>query len=186
MKTNQILAILAIVGGTTAAFTKYSVTSNMYPDWKYQKERVDGKKIRFISAQHLADLIYTKEENMIILDTREWDAYEYYHIPSALQYQDGLISETDFKPGVVVLYGEGKNSALYDLARDLPGRVFVLKDGMEAWYSVVLFPDFMKLRVRNSDQLDHILGVSEFFGGKPQNIQLLHINQRKENYREGC
>jgi hypothetical protein len=186
MKTNHILAILAIVGGTTAAFTKYSVTNDLYPDWKYQKERVDGKKIRFISAQHLADLIYTKEENMIILDTREWEAYEHYHIPTALQYQDGLISETDFKPGVVVLYGEGKNSALYNLADDLPGRVFILKDGMEAWYSVVLFPDFMKLRVRNSDQLDHILSRSGFFGGKPQNIQLLHINQRKENYREGC
>ena len=186
MKTNHILAILAIVGGTTAAFTKYSVTNDLYPDWKYQKERIDGRRIRFISAQHLADLIYTKEENMIILDTREWEAYENYHIPTALQYQDGLISEPDFKPGLVVLYGEEGTSSIYSIARELPGRVFVLKDGMEAWYSVVLFPDFMKLRVRNIDQLDHILSRSGFFGGKSQNMQLLHINQRKENFREGC
>jgi hypothetical protein len=186
MKTNHILAILAIVGGTTAAFTKYSVNNDLYPDWKYQKERIEGKSVRFISPQHLADLIYSKDENILLFDTREWKAYGEYHIPNAVQYEEGIISKADFKSGTIVLYGDEEINGLYGLAREIPGRVYVLKGGMQAWYSLVLFPDFMKYHVRNGDQLDHILRRSRFFGGKPQNTQLLNINMRKNQYREGC
>jgi len=186
MKTNHILAILALVGGMTAAFTNHSKKNELYPDWKFQKEQLEGKKIRFISAHHLADLIYAKKEDMIIFDTREWKAYEKYHIPLALPYDAGMGSKVKIKSASIIIYGETDDQALYELANDLPGRVYVLKGGMEAWYSLVLFPDFAKFQVRNGDQLEYILRRSGFFGGKPQNTLLLNLDVRENRYREGC
>jgi hypothetical protein len=186
MKTNHILAILAIVAGMTAAFTKHGKKNNLYPDWKFQKEQVEGKRTGFISAHHLADLLYSKEENIIIFDTREWKAYEKYHIPLALPYDETMGSKTDLRSGITIIYGEDEDQDLYDLAYELPGRVFLLKGGMEAWYSLVLFPDFIKFHIRNSDQLDYILRRSLFFGGKPQNTQLLNLDVRENRFREGC
>jgi hypothetical protein len=50
----------------------------------------------------------------------------------------------------------------------------------------VLFPDFLNYHVRNRDHLDHILRRSRFFGGEPQNTQVLNIEARENRYREGC
>ena len=186
MKTNHILAIVAIVGGLTAAFTNHSEHTSLYPDWKFSKERIDGKKISFISASYLANLLYSKDQNLIIFDARQWKAYELYHIPQALQYDSGVGSEAATRSLITVLYGDQENGRLYDLAGELPGRVYILKGGMDAWNSLVLFPDFMSFSVRNSDQLDHILRRSGFFGGLPQNSQLLNIEIRESRYREGC
>ncbi len=186
MKTNHLLAILAIAGGLTAAFTNHSKKNELYPDWKFQKEQVEGKRVGFMSAHHLADLLYSKEENLILFDTREGKAYEQYHIPTSLMYDPGMGSKADMKDGIIVVYGTEEENSLYELARELPGRVYVLKGGMDAWYSLVLFPDFLKFHVRNSDQLDYILRRSRFFGGEPQNTQLLNIEVRESRYREGC
>lgn len=186
MKTNHLLALLAIVGGVAAAFTKYSERNHMYPDWKYEKERIEGNSIRYISPQQLADLIYSKEPNLLIFDAREMEAYEKYHIPHSMQYKEGMFSEAGIGAGPVVFVGENGNTYLYELAGELPGRVYLLKGGMEAWNSIVLFPDFVKYHVRNNDQLEHIIRRSGFFGGKPQNTQLLNINVRESRYREGC
>jgi rhodanese-related sulfurtransferase len=186
MRTNHILALLAIVGGVAAAFTNYSEKIDLYPDWKFKKERMEGHGIRFISAPHLADLVFSKDQNLLLFDTREWKDYENYHIPLALQYDRELVSKAGIKPGIIVLYGEEGNAAIDALARDLPGRVYLLEGGLEAWNSLVLFPDFMKVHVRNSDQVDHILRRSGFFGGKPLNTQVLNINVKEDRYREGC
>lgn len=186
MRTNHILAILALVGGMTAAFTKHAERNSLYPDWKFATERVQGKKARVISASHLANLIYNKDPNLIIFDAREWEDYEQYHIPLALPYEQGLDSKADLKSGIIVVYDKGESDDLYKMARDIPGRVYVLKGGMDAWQSLVLFPDFLSFSVRNGDQLQYILSRSTFFGGSPQNSQLLNIEVRESRYREGC
>lgn len=186
MRTNQILAILAILGGITAAFTKFNENNGLYPDWKIQKVRIEGKKIRFISASHLADLLYQKDQNLLVYDTRGWAAYEQYHIPQALLYDAGMGSKAGNRSGITVIYGDANDQELYELAGELHGRVYLLQDGMKAWSSLVLFPDFKLLHVRNGDQLEHILRRSGFFGGKPQNIQVLNLVVREDRYREGC
>ncbi len=186
MKTNHILAILALVIGLTAAFTKHSENNKLYPDWKFHKERIDGKKYSFISASHLANLIYHKDQSIIIFDARKWKAFEGYHIPQALHYDAGMESKAGSRYGITIFYGDPQDPDLNVLARELPGKVYLLKGGMEAWYSLVLFPDFMSFSVRNSDQLAYILRRSIFFGGEPQNTQLLNINVRESRYREGC
>lgn len=185
MKTNYILAVLAILGGISAAFTNHSRHNDMYPDWNFRTEQVDGKRVRFISAPHLADLIYSKKENILIFDGREWNAYEKYHIPRALPLDTGPGAMKGVQ-GTTVIYGSEENSDLVRKADELPGRVYLLKGGMESWYSLVLFPDFARDHIRNGDQLDYILRRSLFFGGQPRNTQLLNIDERERRYREGC
>lgn len=186
MKTNRILAILALIGGLTAAFTKHAEHNQLYPDWTFRMERIDGEKIRCISASHLANLLYSKDQDIIIFDSRQWEAYERYHIPQALMYDSGIGQKAGIRPGIIIVYGTEEDDKVNKLLEELPGRVFVLEGGLEAWYSQVLFPDFLNYRIRNRDQLDHILRRSRFFGGEPQNTQVLNIQARESMYREGC
>ena len=85
MKTNHIFALLAILAGTSAAFTSHSVKNNLYPTWKFEKARVEGERVRYISVHHLANLLYQKQP-LTLLDIRNWKAYEDYHIPTALHH----------------------------------------------------------------------------------------------------
>jgi hypothetical protein len=185
MKTNQIFALLAILAGTSAAFTSHSVKNSLYPTWKFEKAHVEGERVRYISVHHLADLLYEKED-VSILDARDWKAYEDYHIPTALHHNPDQKPGSKKKSGMVVLYGSTEDEDLYKMANGMSGRVYVLNGGLEAWYSGVLFPDFLQYRVRNSDQLMYIIRRAGFFGGEPQNTQVLNINVRESRYREGC
>ncbi len=185
MRTNHIFALLAILAGIFAAFTSHSVKNNLYPTWKFEKTDVEGERVQYISAHHLANILYLKQP-VSLFDARNRQAYEKYHIPTALHQNPGKKPEGGRAAGIVVLYGSAEDQELYSLANSLTGRVYVLKGGMETWYSLVLFPDLIQYRVRNSDQLIHIIHRAGFFGGEPQNIQLLNINERENRYREGC
>lgn len=185
MKTNHLFAILAILAGISAAFTSHSVKNSLYPTWKFEKAHAEGEKVRYISAHHLANLLYRKQA-VSLLDAREWEAYEKYHIPTALHHNEDQNTEGGRGSGIVVLYGSAEGEELYRMANERPGRVYVLKGGMEAWYSLVLFPDLVQYRVRNSDQLNYIVRRCGFFGGEAQNTQLLNINVRESHFREGC
>jgi len=185
MKTNQLLAILAVVAGVSAAFTHHSDRNHLYPTRKYERARMNGEKVSYISAHHLANLIYEKEP-VTLLDAREKSEFEQYHIPTARPYHAGQKRSSNQESGMVVLYGSGEDQSLYALANDLSGKVYVLKGGLEAWYSLVLFPDLVEYRVRNTDQLRYIVRRAGFFGGQAQNTQLLNLNVRESRYREGC
>jgi len=185
MKTNHFLAILAIVAGVSAAFTHYSEKNQLYPTRKFEKARVNGERVQLITAHHLANLLYEKEP-VTLLDARDKKAFEEYHIPTARPYDAGQEVNSDQDAGMVVLYGSAEEENLYTLANDLEGKVYVLKGGMEAWYSLVLFPDMVEYRVRNTDQLRYIVRRTNFFGGQAQNTQLLNLNVRESRYREGC
>jgi len=185
MKTNHIFALLAILAGTSAAFTSHSVKNNLYPTWKFEKAQVEGERVRYISVHHLANLLYQKQP-LTLLDIRNWKAYEDYHIPTALHHNVDQKTGSAKESGMVVLYGSAEDEDLYRMANGMSGRVYVLNGGMEAWNSMVLFPDFLQYSIRNSDQLMYIMRRAGFFGGEPQNTQLLNINVRESRYREGC
>ena len=186
MKVNRFLAVLAITAGIAAAFTRHAEHNGLYPEWAFRTERVAGEKISYISATHLADLLYRKDQNMLLYDARSWDAYESYHIPRALLYEKGMGSKAGISPGLIIVYDTAEGKKLKELQGELPGRVYVLKGGIEAWYSQVLFPDFLSYRIRNREQLEYVLRRSRFFGGEPQNTQVLNIEARENRYREGC
>ena len=186
MKINSILAFLAIIGAISAAFTNHSAKNNLYPSWKYEKERIQGKMIQYISVTHLADLLYQKEQGITIMDARDEEAYGEYHIPSASRYKEGEVNPDQDPSGTTIIYGATGDNHLYEISKDLPGDVYVLKGGIHEWYSVVLFPDFFEYKVRNNEKLDQIMSRSMYFGGTPRNTQLLNITVRENRYREGC
>jgi rhodanese-related sulfurtransferase len=185
MKINRILAILAILAGTAAAFTHHSAKNRLYPTEKFETGRQEGQKIHYISAHHLANLLYRKDP-VSILDTRELKAYAKYHIPTAVHGHPASLSEAELDSGLVVIYGQSGVGEEISMARELPGKVFVLKGGVEAWYSLVLFPDMLEYKIRNADQLKYIVRRAGFFGGQAQNTQLLNLNVRESRFREGC
>ncbi len=186
MKINHILASLAILGGISAAFTNYSERNHLYPTWKYEKDRIQGEKVHFISATYLADLLYQKESGITILDMRDEEAFEEYHIPLAkLPGEGDEISEGD-SGSLTIIYGVEDDPKLYQISEALPRKVYVLKGGIESWYKLVLFPDFNEVQIRNKDKLEHIINRSRYFGGSPRNTQLLNIQVRESRYREGC
>jgi len=151
-----------------------------------KKNELTGIKVHYISANHLAEILYLRDQAITILDARDEEAFDLYHIPLAMPYENGEVLPEENTKGLVVIYGSADNERLYDISSDLPGDVYLLEGGIEAWYSVVLFPDFLELRVRNNDTIEQIIRRSRFFGGSPRNSQLLNIKVRKNHFREGC
>ena len=186
MKINHILASLAIIGGISAAFTNHSEKNNLYPTWKNDKDKIQGEKVHVISATYLADLLYQKEQGITILDTRDAEAFENYHIPSAKSHDPGDVMSEEDLGSPIVIYGMENDPQVLELADALSGKVYILKGGIEAWYDLVLFPDFNEYQVRNVDKLEHIVNRSRYFGGSPGNTQLLNITVRESRFREGC
>ena len=187
MKINYILAILATVGGLSAAFTNHSEKNNFYPTWKTDNARVEGQKVDHISVMEVADLLFHKTEAVNILDVRDKENYEAYHLPTAIHFENGDSNSARDLSGKIILYGSGDDEKkLSKIDDDLPGKVYIMKGGLEEWYSLILFPDFLVYKVRNQDRLIQIINRSRYFGGSPKNSQLLNINVRKSRYREGC
>jgi rhodanese-related sulfurtransferase len=186
MKANFILAALAVILGITAAFTNHSEKTGLYPDWKFETGRVEGQKVHYISASFLADLMYRKDQQVLILDARSEAEYQQYHIPSSLRFknEEKLIEGRSEIP--IILVGGSDDSELARIAGEMEGEVFVLSGGMDQWFELVLFPDFRSLRVRNNERLREIHYRSFYFGGAPKNSQLLNIKVRENRFREGC
>jgi len=185
MKTNYILALIALIGGLFAAFTSYSEKNNFYPSWKFESERMEGGKVDYISSTHLADLLYRKDRGIVLLDLRNGEEYEACHIHSALRYEQSD-RDPDREKGTFVVYGLDSGIEAREFSANLPGKVYVLKGGIEAWQSLVLFPDFIQYKVRNKDALEYVIRRSRYFGGSPVNSQVLNIDLRQSRYREGC
>jgi rhodanese-related sulfurtransferase len=185
MKTNYILALLAVIGGVTAAFTSFSERNELYPTWKYESERVKGARINYISAPQLADRLYAKDPEIVLLDIRSEEDYLSYHLPTALPLIKTAM-EGEEKTRSYVVYGQDEHAEIPKFMEEWSGQVYLLKGGLETWYSLVLFPDFAQHKVRNREALEHIIRRSRYFGGSPRNAQELHIEQRQSTYREGC
>jgi len=186
MKINSILAILAVTGGITAAFTNHSQRNNLYPDWKFETERRDGRKIRYVSASHLADILYRKETGITIVDSRSREEYLKYHIPAAVLIDDVKGSSEDDRRGMLIIYDQDGDYELPATVTGLDGRILYLKGGLKEWYGMVLFPEFSEIKVRNTRRLEEILDRTIYFGGTPRNSQLLNVTQRRSRFREGC
>jgi len=186
MKTNNILAILAFIIGISAVFTNYADRNNLYSVWTYRTDRIDNETIRLISANCLADLVYLKEQGITILDTRSIAEYEEYHIPTSIPYNEQDLVSLLKSSEKVILYSDKNYNYLSEVPANLSGKIYNLNGGIDEWFSMVLFPDFSKIHVRNRQTLEKIVNRSRYFGGTPQNINLLNISSRSGRFREGC
>jgi hypothetical protein len=186
MKTNYILVIVSFIIGISAVFTNHADKNNLYPTWKYTTNRINKEKIKLISAYYLADLVYRKEPGITIMDTRSSDEYEEYHIPTSVPYNEQNLLSMLKSSDKVILYGDKNYNYLSQLPVNLSGKIYNLSGGVDEWFSMVLFPDFRKIKVRNKQALEKIIDRSRYFGGTPQNTDLLNISKRSSRFREGC
>jgi rhodanese-related sulfurtransferase len=186
MKTNYILAIASLIIGLGAVFTNYADRNNLYPIWKYRTDSFDKEKIRLISANWLAELVYRKEQGITILDTRSIAEYEEYHIPTSIPYNEKDLASLLKSSDKIILYGDINYNYLSEVPANLSGKIYNLNGGVDEWFSMVLFPDFRKIKVRNKQALEKIIDRSRYFGGTPQNTDLLNISTRSNRFREGC
>ena len=186
MRINYILAILALISGIIALFTDYSEKNNLYPSWKYRTEKISNNNIRLISANHLADLVSAKERGITIIDARTKAEYEEYHIPGAIPYSEQDLLSYSKLSKKVILYGDDEYSYLSRIPADLRKKIYNLNGGIDGWFSMILFPDFSKMQVRNKQVLEKIIERSRYFGGTSQNTNLLNTSTRSSRFREGC
>src|SRR4030042_4474807 len=133
MKTNYILAIVSLVIGLGAVFTNHADRNNLYPVWKYKTDRINKEKIRLVSANYLADLIYRKEQGITILDTRSSDEYEEYHIPTSIPYNEQNLLSVLKSSDKVILYGDKNYNYLSEIPESLSGQVYNLSGGTDDW-----------------------------------------------------
>jgi hypothetical protein len=186
MKTNYILVIASLIISLGAVFTNHAGRNNLYPAWKYKTDRINKEKVRLISANHLADIVYQKEQGITILDARSIAEYKEYHIPNSIPYIDKDLESVLKSSDKVILYGDKNYSYLSEIPRKLSGKIYYLSGGVDEWFNMVLFPDFRKIKVRNKLALEKIINRSKYFGGAPLNTDLLNISTRSGRFREGC
>src|SRR4030042_4485293 len=124
MKTNYILAIVSLVIALGAVVTNHADRNNLYPVWKYKTDRIDREKVRLISANWLADLVYRKEQGITILDTRSIAEYEEYHIPTSVLYNEQNLLSVLKSSEKVILYGDKNYNYLSEIPANLSGKIY--------------------------------------------------------------
>lgn len=186
IKINYVLALLALIVGISAAFTNHSEKNHLYPEWKYKTSPIENGKVRYISANHLADLVYNREQKVTILDLRSEAEYMEYHIPGAIHLTEPNMLSDPGASGKLVFYGKDAREKVTVFLPDTRMKMYILYGGLEEWYRIVLFPDFVNMQVRNRQTLESIINRSRYFGGQPKNIQELNITLRSSQFREGC
>jgi rhodanese-related sulfurtransferase len=126
-----------------------------------------------MTAQDLATLIMNGDASLRLFDLRAPEDFARTHIPGAsFATIDMLTRETLPHDATVVLYSEGGTSATeaHDLLRTRGyRRVFVLRDGLSAWWAQVMEPRLpIDATERERADFARAVEVSKFFGGQPR------------------
>jgi len=183
----KILALIAFVLALFAAVTgNQEQTTNLN-----QIDSIAGRKIDFIEARHLANLIISKNNDFLIFDLRDEEKYKKYHIPHAKNFKELKLLDTVLISGskTIIIYDQNQKRAAEKwlvLKEANLNNVFLLRGGIKAWANEVLFPDLTDQNNLDSDSIEHTKKMSLYFGGKPKfNSTGKGILSRRYN-REGC
>ncbi len=183
----KILALIAFILALFAAVTGNPEQTNDFD----QIDSIDGRKIDFIEARQLANLIISKNNDFLIFDLRNEEKYNKYHIPPAKNYKELNLLGTELNSGsnTIILYDQDQKRASekwLGLKEANQNNVYLLRGGIKAWANEVLFPDLTNQNNLDSDTIEIIKKMSLYFGGKPKfNSIGKGILSRKYN-REGC
>ena len=133
-----------------------------------------GEKVDHVEATDLADRIIKGNIDFTLIDLRDAEEYNTYHIPTAINMELASI-DFDLLPRneTIILYsGGGIHSAqawFLFKAKGYPS-VYMILDGLNAWMDDVLYP--VKPDGLQGEALaafEKRAEVAKFFGGKPRN-----------------
>jgi len=132
-----------------------------------------GGKQDHVTVDDLADRIIRGENSFLILDLRDGDSYQRYHIPTAMnlplaQWESGLIPRNE----TILLYSDGGIHAAQAWflmkAQGYPS-VYLLHGGLDAWIDEILYPSrSAEMTPEAANAFARRVEVSRFFGGSPR------------------
>ncbi len=169
---NQRLALVALVMGVVALFgaprSESTVTIN-----SRELALVVERTFDHIMVDELADWIIQGRSDFRLLDVRDKEEFDAYHIPNAESVELHELADYPLSKNekIVVYSGGGMHSAqawFFLKAAGYPG-AYILFGGLEEWKDLILFPSLpadpdptQLAAVQRAQQ------VSEFFGGSPR------------------
>ena len=160
-----ICAILIILAGEPRDRTKISI------DPKEIAYLVQNE-LDHVPARMLAQWIAVDKKKIRLLDVREKEEYDAYHIPTAENMNLISIANAHFDGNdTIVLYSQGgvhAAQALFILWARGYKHSFMVKGGLNEWKDEVLSPQLSRATTsQGRDSLDAIARLSKYFGGTP-------------------
>jgi uncharacterized protein len=153
-------------------------------------ESVAGTRAHYLDPVQLAEWIFDKREDFVLLDLRTAAEYERYHLPYAELRRPG--AERAVAPAgrpKLVIYAGGAAippEALAFLDSGSYPEVYLLWGGVEGWAKRVLFPDLTRTRALTAENSARIARLSRFFGGAPKLLEEREERAPAGYLREGC
>ncbi|MGK9369869.1 rhodanese-like domain-containing protein [Melioribacter sp. Ez-97] len=167
-----------------------------------------------IRPVELADWIIKGKVDFIVLDVREENKYDEYHIPGAMNVSSESVLEAGLmKNDKILIYGDDDiltAEAWFLLKSAGYKNVYILKGGMKGWQTDVLYPT-LKADASEAEktEFEKMKQVSFYFGGEPRiasgengvvsverpesqksspklSLPTVNMNKSKGKKREGC
>lgn len=163
-----------------------------------------NRQPNFIGVVELAQKIRNRE-SMMLVDLRDQEAYQEFHIPAARNIPLNEVNENLFEQPVIFYSGDDllARQLWDDLPDSLRDHTIIVYGGIRHWYDYILYPTLpFGKEVTDAVLLDQIHELCEFYGGFAefeQDSELLNYyqqNLRKANWpnvqaggklmRKGC
>jgi rhodanese-related sulfurtransferase len=175
-----LFALLAVVAGNPYKITIQPVSIN-------EEFEIEGKSLKGIDVQKLAKWIMDKRDDFYLIDIRDKNEFEKYHIPFALSTTDKELLNTliDKKAAIIIYDSNSRYSTekLKPIVDNRAEQIYVLMGGMNDWINKILFPDLRENNNLKEEEIKKIYKTSSYFGGKP----IMSKDRPKKKYkREGC
>ncbi|WP_416866680.1 MAG: rhodanese-like domain-containing protein [Imperialibacter sp.] len=127
---------------------------------------------RFVSVLSLAEQIKNREP-LVLIDLREPDLYEEFHLPTAVNMSLNEIQTNGLEPGVTYVFYSADDLLTRHLWISLPPgikkRSSILYGGVHDWYDRLLYPT-LPLVASGEDSVvaEKVNALTRFYGGQAE------------------
>lgn len=186
---NRKMALIALIPALIAAFVGNPAKSEAELKISLPNNVPQGIDLNFIEAGELAEWIMDRDENLVVIDLRDEEEFNNYHIPFAKNSinEREILQEIE-KKSHVVLYADNWTISEDDWStiNRQAQVVYVLNGGLDSWSKIVLFPNLRNNIGLSQNEIERAARVSKYFGGDPI-VPFKSGNKHTRIYlREGC
>jgi hypothetical protein len=164
LSLNKRLAGLAFVLAASAMVASFVAPEGL----KNENERRP-----FISVVTLANAIKNREE-FLLIDLRDAEAYEEFHLPSAVNIPYDSALAMDFESKVIFYSGDDYLAKrLWEKRYETLGpNTMVLYGGVHDWYEKLLYPELpIKITEEQRSMVNQVIELSTYYGGQIEFVE---------------
>lgn len=205
------IGILAILLGILAAFIGNPQDNTTTTVNIKELSMTADKNVNSVSVQELSNWIIQGKMDYRLVDLRTSAEYDEYNIPSSECVPISSLTKSDLmRNEKIILYSDDDivaSQAWFILKSDGYQSVSILKKGMEAWKSEIVFPscncgehstaELKQLHTKKAEVAKFFGGVMQVDGGSNSKVKkdlpklsapkkVILKNSRKKPAREGC